>query len=85
MNESSQTNTGFKNPNEFSIHIENIKKEQQLETYIQAVVWYAENECDLEIEQIAKFLNKKIRDAIETEANELNMLKDNSKCLDLFD
>lgn len=79
------TNTGFKNPNEFSIHIEHIKKTQEFDSYIESIVWFAENESDLEIEQIAKFLNKKLREAIEHEANIKNLLKDSSKSVQLFE
>lgn len=79
------TNTGFKNPNDFSLYVEEIKRKQNLETYIEAVVWFAENETDLEMEQIVRYLNKKILTAIEYEANELRMLKENSKSIELFD
>ncbi len=78
-------NIGFKNPNEFSLRIEEIKRSQELDSYIEAVVWFSENESDLDIEQIAKFLNKKIRDAIEHEANVKRLLKENNESVALFD
>lgn len=76
--------TGFKNQNDFSIRIEQIKDEQQLDTYIDAVVWFSENECDEDIDALAKYLNKKIKDAIRCEAVQLNLLKDKTKLVSIF-
>ena len=47
-------------------------------TYIEAIVEYAQN-IDVEIESIAKMLNKSIKDKIEVEAQDLNMLKKTAK------
>ena len=47
-------------------------------TYIEAIVEYAQN-IDVEIESIAKMLNKSIKDKIEVEAQGLNMLKKTAK------
>ena len=47
-------------------------------TYIEAIVEYAQN-IDVEIESIAKMLNKSIKDKIEVEAQSLNMLKKTAK------
>ncbi len=66
----------FKTPNEFSIHIENIKLEQEFSTYIEAVVWFHDNETDAEMEDIVKMLNSKILGAIEFEATSNKLLKD---------
>ena len=43
-------------------------------TYMEAIVEYAHN-IDVEIESIAKMLNQSIKDKIEKEAQDLNMLK----------
>ena len=43
-------------------------------TYIEAIVEYA-HYIDVEIESIAKMLNQAIKDKIEKEAQDLNMLK----------
>jgi len=43
-------------------------------TYIEAIVEYAHH-IDVEIESIAKMLNQAIKDKIEKEAQDLNMLK----------
>ena len=47
-------------------------------TYIEAIVEYA-NSIDVEIESIAKMLNQAIKDKIEKEAQDLNMLKKTAK------
>ena len=47
-------------------------------TYIEAIVEYAHH-IDVEIESIAKMLNKSIKDKIEVEAQGLNMLKKTAK------
>lgn len=73
----------FADKNEFSIHIEQIQKEQNL-TAIEAVVWFTENETDQEYEQIVKMLNKKLRDKIEYEARQSNLMKDKTKLVSLF-
>lgn len=79
-----QPNTGFKTPNQFCLHLEKIKEQQHLDSYIEAIVWYSEHESDLEIEQLVRFLNKKVRDAIAYEARTMNMLKDNDELVSLF-
>ena len=43
-------------------------------TYMEAIVEYAHN-IDVEIESVAKMLNQSIKDKIEKEAQDLNMLK----------
>ena len=44
---------------------------------MEAIIMYADN-VDYEIEMVAKFLNKSIKDKVEAEADELNMMK--KKC-----
>lgn len=79
-----ERSTGFKDSNEFCIHLENVKRERGFETYMETVVWFSENESDADIEEIAKFLNKKIKDAIQYEAVMSNMMKDNTMPVSLF-
>ena len=43
-------------------------------TYMEAIVEYAHN-IDVEIESIAKMLNQSIKDNIDQESQDLNMLK----------
>lgn len=78
------TKTGFKSSTDFCLHLERIKQEQELDTYMETVLWYAEHESDLEFEQIVRYLNKKIHDSIEYEAIKGNMLKDKDVLVSLF-
>tara|TARA_X000000950_G_scaffold219801_1_gene264663 strand:+ start:348 stop:563 length:216 start_codon:yes stop_codon:yes gene_type:complete len=59
---------------EFNQEIEKFVKETG-ETYIDAVVHYAEKN-EVEIETVSKMLNKVIRQKIESEASDLNFLKE---------
>lgn len=67
----------FTTKNDFSLHIEEIKKEFEFETYMEAVIYFYENETDHEIEDISKMLNKKILDNIMLEAMQSGMMKEN--------
>ena len=51
-------------------------------TYMEAILKYTDD-VDCEIEMVAKMLNKQIKDKIEAEAYELNMMKDRSSKLPL--
>ena len=51
-------------------------------TYMDAILKYT-NDVDCEVEMVAKMLNKQIKDKIEAEAYELNMMKDRSSKLPL--
>ena len=53
--------------------IEVIKKEKPDMTYIDAVVWYCEQN-DIEIETVGKFISKVLKEKIESEARDLNYL-----------
>ena len=59
---------------EFNQEIEKFVKETG-ESYIDAVVHYAEKN-EVEIETVSKMLNKVIRQMIESEASDLNFLKE---------
>ena len=56
--------------------IEEIVRDKKI-SYMEAIIMYADN-VDYEIEMVAKFLNKSIKDKVEAEADELNMMK--KKC-----
>jgi hypothetical protein len=62
---------------DINITLEELVAEKNI-TYIEAIVEYA-NSIDVEIESIAKMLNKSIKDKIEVEAQGLNMLKKSAK------
>ena len=51
-------------------------------TYMEAILKYTDD-VDCEIEMVAKMLNRSIKDKIEAEAYELNMMKDRSSKLPL--
>jgi|TARA_B000000557_G_C20485094_1_gene321255 hypothetical protein len=53
--------------------IETIKKEKPDMSYIDAVVWYCD-ENDIEIETVNKFISKTLKEKIESEARDLNYL-----------
>lgn len=76
--------TGFKSENEFCLHLEKIKREQKFDSYIETIVWYSEYESDLEIDQLARYLNKKLRDCVAYEARNMNMLKDSEPLISIF-
>ncbi len=62
------------NKAEFNQEIERFVKNTG-ETYIDAVVHYAEKN-NIEVETISKMLNKVIRQKIESEASDLNLLRE---------
>jgi wyosine [tRNA(Phe)-imidazoG37] synthetase (radical SAM superfamily) len=74
----------FNTSNEFSIHIEHLKEQQNFDTIIETLVWFTENESDQEYEQIVKLLNRRLKQQVEIEARDLKLLKDNSELVSLF-
>lgn len=65
----------FKSKNEFCLHLENIKVQKKLDTYLETILHFYESESDLEMDQIAKMLNRKIKERLENEAVDLKMIK----------
>jgi len=61
------------NSMKFYQKIEVIKKEKPDMSYIDAVVWYCD-ENDIEIETVNKFISKTLKEKIESEARDLNYL-----------
>lgn len=57
----------------FYSEIEKIKKQKRDMSYMDAVVWYCE-ENDIEIETVGKFISKTLKEKIELEARDLNYL-----------
>ena len=62
---------------DISLDIEKMVSEKKI-TYMEAVLLYTED-IDGEIEMVSKLINKSIKDKIEYEAQELNMLKKTGK------
>lgn len=76
--------TGFKDNNDFCLYLEKIKIEHNMEDYTEALLWYHENESDMDMEQLAKHLNPKILEFIKYEALQKNMLKEKNELVSLF-
>ena len=53
--------------------IEGIVRDKNI-SYMDAIIMYADD-IDGEIEMVAKLLNRSIKDKLEAEANDLNMMK----------
>lgn len=68
----------FKSKNEFSLYLESLKTQLELDTYMETIIYFYENETDQEMEDIAKLLNKKLIDCIEREGVNINMIKGHS-------
>lgn len=62
----------FKNSNEFSLHIENVVASKRI-NYMDAVLEYCK-ENHIEPEDIAKLINRSLKDKIEMDFRELNYL-----------
>jgi hypothetical protein len=62
----------FKTANEFSLHIEQMVRDTKL-SYMDAVLEYCK-ENYLEPEDVAKLINKSLKDKIEMDFRELNYL-----------
>jgi hypothetical protein len=67
---------GFKSSGDFSLHIEQLKQEKQFDTYTETIVYFFETQSDHEMEDIAKLLNKRIKDFLEVEAQSKGLIKD---------
>ena len=62
---------------DLNLTIEELVKDKEL-SYMDAVLYHAQS-MELEPEAMAKMLNKSIKDKIEVEAQDLNMLKKTGK------
>lgn len=62
------------NSKEFSLIIENVVKEKRPMTYIDAIVWYCD-ENNIEVETTARLISKSLKEKIQLEAQEKNLLK----------
>ena len=75
----------FLKKNEFCLYIERKKRELKFDTYMETVLWYIENEADVDVDydNVSKSLNRKIKEAIEIEASQRNMLKEKMEFVEL--
>ena len=74
----------FKDENEFSLYIENLQIEQKLDSIIETVLYFYENETDQEMEDIVKLFNRRLRERIEVEAIDGRMVADKTKQVRLW-
>jgi len=63
------------NSKEFSLMIEGIVKEKRPITYMDAIVWYCE-ENKIEIETVTRLISKNLKEKIKAEALDANLLKE---------
>lgn len=63
----------YRSSNEFALYIDE-KVAQKKITYMEAVIHYCE-EMDIEIDSIGSLINSKLREKIQLEAEQINMLK----------
>lgn len=63
----------FRSPNEFSIYIDEQVTSKSI-SYMDAVINYC-NEKDIEVDSIGPLINQKLREKIQLEAEQANMIK----------
>lgn len=63
----------FRSPNEFALYIESIVLSQKI-PYMEAVINYC-NEIDIEVDSVGPLINQTIREKIQMEAEQANMMK----------
>lgn len=63
----------FRSPNEFSIYIDETVSKLKI-SYMDAVIHYC-NEMDIEIDSIGPLINQKLKEKIQMEAEQANMIK----------
>tara|TARA_Y100000114_G_scaffold139486_1_gene143541 strand:+ start:367 stop:585 length:219 start_codon:yes stop_codon:yes gene_type:complete len=62
------------NSKEFSLIIEGVVKEKRPISYMDAILWYCE-ENTIEVESIGRLISKNLKEKIQLEAMNANMLK----------
>ena len=62
------------NSKEFSLIIEGVVKDKRPISYMDAIIWYCE-ENDIEIETTSRLISKSLKEKIQVEAINANMLK----------
>tara|TARA_B100001939_G_scaffold315587_1_gene300912 strand:- start:401 stop:619 length:219 start_codon:yes stop_codon:yes gene_type:complete len=62
------------NSKEFSLIIEKVVKDKRPITYMDAIIWYCEQN-NIEIETTSRLISKNLKEKIQLEAMNANMLK----------
>jgi hypothetical protein len=63
----------FKTNNEFSLHIEELVIKNKI-SYIEAIINYCE-ELDIDVESVSPLINDNLKDKIQLEAEQQNLIK----------
>lgn len=63
----------FRSSNEFSIYIDEMVVKYKI-TYMEAIINYC-NEIDIDIESIGNLVNSKLKEKIQVEAEQANLMK----------
>jgi hypothetical protein len=67
----------FRSPNEFSLYIEEQVRTMRI-PYIEAIINYC-NEQDIDVERVAGLISPALRDKIQVEAEDQNMIRRSGK------
>ena len=62
------------NSKEFSLIIEGVVKDKRPITYMDAIIWYGE-ENKIEVESVGRLISKALKEKIQVEASKANLIK----------
>ena len=62
------------NSKEFSLIIEGVVKDKMPITYMDAIIWYCE-ENKIEVESVGRLISKALKEKIQVEASKANLIK----------
>ena len=62
------------NSKEFSLIIEGVVKDKRPITYMDAIIWYCEQN-QLEVESVGRLISKALKEKIQVEAAKANLIK----------
>ena len=62
------------NSKEFSLIIEGVVKDKKPITYMDAILWYCENN-QIEVESVGRLISKALKEKIQVEASKANLIK----------
>ena len=62
------------NSKEFSLIIEGVVKEKRPITYMDAILWYCEQN-QIEVESVGRLISKALKEKIQVEASKVNLIK----------
>ena len=61
------------NSKEFSLIIEGVVKDKRPITYMDAIIWYCE-ENNIEVESVGRLISKALKEKIQVEASKANLI-----------